>query len=195
MSSVGLVSVLSAIIAIFVGMLSCFQGYRFFRVVLGLVGFIIGFNLGLSLIAAYQELLRIAVGVGFGLVGTALLTWLYVFGIVVAGAILGATLTIAALLAFNIQDNAVLGMAAIVGLIVGGLLALLFNKWIIVVSTAFNGAALILYGVSLLIPGLMEVNSSRPVQIQSPFVFVVWFVLGLAGFAFQARLYRDELSK
>jgi hypothetical protein len=195
MSSVGVVSILGAITAILIGMLSCFQGYRFFRVVLALVGFVIGFGIGVSLISADEEVLRIVVGIGAGLLGAMILSWLYVFGLVVAGAILGATLATTVLLALNIQNNGVLGIAAIVGLVVGGLLALLFNKWIIVVSTAFNGAAIILYGISLLIPGLMEVNPSRPVRIESPWIVLVWLILGISGFAFQAKLYRDELRR
>jgi len=119
---------------------------------------------------------------------------LYVFGFVVAGAILGGTLASTILLALNIQNNNALAAASVVGLIAGGLIALLLNKWIIVVSTAFNGAALMLYGAALLVPGLMEINPSRPVRIESPWVVVIWLALGIAGFAFQARLYRDELS-
>ncbi|MFN8373098.1 MAG: DUF4203 domain-containing protein [Anaerolineae bacterium] len=194
MSSVGLVSILGALAAIVVGLLSCFQGYRFFRVVLAAVGFVVGFGIGVSLVPADQVTLRIAAGFGAGLLRTMLLSWLYIFGFVAAGAILGGTLASTMLLALNIQNNNALAAASVVGIIAGGFVALLLNKWIIVVSTAFNGAALILYGAALLVPGLMEVNPSRPVRIESPWVVVIWLALGMAGFAFQARLYRDELG-
>ena len=192
--SVGVVSILTAIIAILIGMLSCFQGYRFFRTVLALVGFIVGFSFAVSFIPSDEVFLRVVVGLGGGFVGAFIFNWLYVFGVIVAGAILGATLVTTVLLAFNVQNNTVLGAATLVGLIAGSIIALLLNKWIIVVSTAFNGAAIILYGVSLVIPGLMDINPTRSVRIESPIVLVLWVLLGVAGFAFQARLYRDELD-
>src|SRR6185295_17355153 len=141
-----------------------------------------------------QMALQILLGVGGGLIGALIFYFLYILGFVMAGATLGATLATAALLALNIQNNGILGIAAIVGLIVGGLVALLLNKWIIVVSTAFNGAAIILYGVSLLIPGLIMVDPRNIVRIQSPFILLIWLVLGIAGFAYQANIYRRELT-
>jgi len=76
------VSLISAFLLIAVGIVACFFGKRLYRVVLALIGFVIGFHAAAELLGSQPDRARIA-GILFGLgMGLALV-------LAVAGAVLG----------------------------------------------------------------------------------------------------------
>src|SRR3954464_14051162 len=80
----------AAIVLLSGGVVSCFFGYRLFRIVLALFGFIIGALAASSLVAASSSTaMLIAAGIG-GVVGAGLLFTAYFIGVTLVGAGLGA---------------------------------------------------------------------------------------------------------
>ena len=59
----------AAILLVLGGLLTCFAGYRIFRIVLGIYGFFIGALLASSVMGTEQTMWMIAAALGGGLVG------------------------------------------------------------------------------------------------------------------------------
>lgn len=179
---------LIAIVTIAVGVISCFYGYRFFRVVLVFLGFIIGFSIGSSLVADRAAITFLLVGLGAGLIGAALMYGLYSLGVALAGALLGASIASSIVVVLNLDNIAWIVILA--GLVIGALIAFALRKWIIILSTAFSGSSSILYGLGLLIPSLSFLED----RSRSPIAFIAWIVLALIGASTQYYRFRDELD-
>src|SRR5690242_19396738 len=80
----------AAAVLLFGGVVSCFFGYRLFRVVLALFGFILGALAASSIMAASNEsAMLIAAAVG-GVIGAGILYAAYFIGVTLVGAGLGA---------------------------------------------------------------------------------------------------------
>lgn len=183
--------VVTALFSIGFGLVDCFFGYRIFRLVLSIIGFIIGASIGLSLTAESAQLTQILVALVAGLIGAVLMNALYFLGVVIAGALLGALAANLLLSALGVEPNAIF---LVIGAVVGGVVALVLNKLTIILSTAFSGAAGVIYGLSLLIPGLggfdplgalTRINAERGEP--SLILLVAWIILGVAGMGVQYR--------
>ncbi len=183
--------VVTALFFIGFGLVDCFFGYRIFRLVLSIIGFIIGASIGLALTAESAQLTQILVALVGGLIGAVLMNALYFLGVVIAGALLGALAVNLLLAALGVEPNAVF---LVIGAVIGGVVALVLNKLTIILSTAFSGAAGIIYGLSLLIPSLggfdpmgalSRINAERGEP--SLILVVAWIILGVAGVGVQYR--------
>ena len=80
----------AAIILILGGLLSCFAGYRVFRVVLGFFGFVLGALLTSSVMATDQTMWMIGAAIVGGIVGALILVGAYFVGVALIGAGVGA---------------------------------------------------------------------------------------------------------
>src|SRR5437763_1118563 len=80
----------AAILLVLGGALSCFAGYRLFRLVLGIYGFILGAMLASSTMGVTNTVGMIAAALIGGVVGAAILVFAYFLGIALVGAGLGA---------------------------------------------------------------------------------------------------------
>ncbi|MDZ7714787.1 MAG: DUF4203 domain-containing protein [Balneolaceae bacterium] len=98
-------------LAILVGALQCFFGYRIFKFILGLTGFLLGGVLvaAVGSTLSQEELFIILTGLVGGFIGAALMVTLYYVGIFFIGAILGGVLgTVLYAVAESNPDPAVL---------------------------------------------------------------------------------------
>jgi len=135
-----------------VGMVCCFLGYRTFRFVLGVLGFLGGMILGNIVSMAvfnFEGILFWVFIIAVGVLGAGLSIGLYFFGIFVAGAVIGG-------LAGSFFSPAVSVEPVIGSLVLGtlcGILALLIQKAVIVVSTSLLGAGMAIWGGMLLLGG------------------------------------------
>src|SRR5258708_3124924 len=128
--------VVSAIVLGLLGLVECFFGYRFFRVILAIAGFFIGAELAMGLVNSDQILVTILVGLVGGLIGGVLFYYLYFIGTFLAGLWLGAT--VGGLLVQNLSLSAnAATVTVVVCAVIGGVLGLLLAKYIIMISTAF----------------------------------------------------------
>src|SRR5213083_64380 len=120
------------------GALSWVAGYRLFRVVLGIYGFILGAMLGSSMMGVSNTTGMIVAALIGGVAGALLLVFAYFIGIALVGAGLGALIA-------HVGWGHVGGGDPPAGLIVGLALlgsvgALLLQRYVIIVATAFGGA-------------------------------------------------------
>jgi hypothetical protein len=182
----------SAIVLLILGIVDCFWGYRFFRVVLSIAGFFVGAGIGIALAGNAQQAIVILAALAGGLIGAILFYFLYFVGPFLAG--IGLGITLAGILASDLNATAsTTNIIIIVGAVVGGLVGLALSKYIIMLSTAFIGAAQIIGAIMLFIPGTHVVRAAGTVdllmgQSTSLVLSVAIFVLGLIGFLFQARI-------
>src|SRR3954452_3265263 len=172
------------------GALSCFAGYRLFKIVLGIYGFILGAMLASSMVAASNTVGMIAAALGGGLVGALALMFAYFVGIALVGAGLGALIAHVGW-SYVGRGGDPPPLAVILLALVGSLGAMLLQRYVIIVATAFGGAwTMIVGGVAAAGDrGAARAASAGDVWILYPlspapgqrWVPVAWIVLGLIG--------------
>jgi len=137
------------------GFLACFLGYRLFKVVLAVFGFIIGALAASSVFGATDTAPMVIAAVVGGIVGSALLLAAYFVGVALVGAGMGA-------LVVNVIWTQIEGdpHPAIVILfsVAGALLATWLQRYVIILGTAFGGAW------TLLVGGLAVMGDSGPLK-------------------------------
>jgi hypothetical protein len=184
-----------ALVPLVIGVISCFWGYRLFRVILGIVGFVLGgflvgsFAYGLS--GGSVIITAVAAIVG-AVVGALLISAVYYLGVFVLGAFGGWVLA-----------SIVVGMAGaasrlVMGVVLAalcGILAVIFQRIVIIVATACIGSWNIIAGMYFLTTGTLYSpyvfwNPSRMLHLGGVrffLVFALWLVLSVAGIIFQLR--------
>jgi len=127
----------AALLLVVSGLVSCFAGYRVFRVVLGIYGFILGALMASSFMGTDQTLPMILAALAGGLVGAVILVLAYFVGVALIGAGAGALVANAIWTSFGREP----GIFVVVALAtVGALGALAVQRYVIIISTAFGGA-------------------------------------------------------
>ena len=178
----------AAIILVAGGLLSCFAGYRVFRVVLGIYGFILGALLASSLMGTDQKMWMVIAAIGGGLIGALVLIGAYFIGVALIGGAFGA-------LTANVLWGAAGGephvFIVMLFSIVGALAALALQRYVIIISTAFGGAWTTIVGILALWGDRTAMNAAARNDVwlaypMSPlpdqrWIVIVWLVLGLAG--------------
>lgn len=183
----------AALVLLAGGALACFAGYRVFRIVLGIYGFIIGALLTTSLMGAEQTAWTLLAAIGGGLAGALVLVLAYFFGVALLGAGLGAFASHLVAAAFDREPHVfVVALFAISG----GLAALALQRYVIIGATGFAGAWTAIVGAFALSGSRVAAESARP-DVWTPYpldpapgqtwVILVWILLALAGVAVQLR--------
>jgi hypothetical protein len=178
-----------AILLVLGGALACFAGYRLFKSVLALYGFILGAMIASSMMGVSNTIGMVVAAVIGGLAGALILVFAYFIGIALVGAGMGA---LAANLAWSAaRTGEVPWQFAVGAAVVGAITAMVLQRYVIIVSTAFSGAW-------TLIIGAITVAADRTVVRAAPaadaWIFypispapggrwasVAWVVLGLIG--------------
>ncbi|DBA03020.1 TPA: hypothetical protein N0F65_003208 [Lagenidium giganteum] len=149
---------IAAGIAIGLGVVVCFYGYKLLRPVIFACGFVAG-GLAIAMVLEYafpsSTWIGTASWIGFligGVISGALVLWLYKAGVFIIGALAGA------LLAFTLntsilhqiypsQPDVTLILAIIILALLCGYLALRIEKPVIIVATSFIGADAFVWGI------------------------------------------------
>ena len=148
----------AAIILLVGGLLACFAGYRIFRVVLGIYGFILGALFASNVVGGEQSgAMMLAAAIGGGLVGALLLIAAYFVGVALIGAGLGAGAANLIWAAFNREPHIVV---VLVLAVIGALAALRLQRYVIVVATAFGGAQTVVVGAAALVGNRAAVSTA-----------------------------------
>lgn len=177
------------------GLLECFLGYRIFKVVVAVVGFMIGGALasGIAHLVTDGNTVAILVaGVVGGIVVSVLMFMLYYVAVFVMGSMLGVMLTASVLTGAGIEVHPALFL---VPALIGGVLALLMQKVVIVVATSFGGASNAVVAAVLLLNREFNVarvleDPSELLEAAGPYNVVLlacWAVLGVVGVVVQYR--------
>src|SRR5262245_16056124 len=141
----------AAVLLVLSGAVACFAGYRLFKIVLGIYGFILGALLASSMMGVSNTTGMIVAALLGGIAGALLLVFAYFVGIALVGAGLGA---LVAHVGWGwIASGDPPAAAVIVLSIAGSIGAMMLQRYVIIVSTAFGGAwTVIVGGLALLGP-------------------------------------------
>jgi hypothetical protein len=192
----------AAIVLLLGGIVGCFFGYRLFRIVLAITGFIVGAGLASSIFGMSDTWPMIAAAVVGGLIGAAILFFAYYAGVALTGAVLGA---VVANVAFAAGDRAPTVLVVIALAVIGAGLAMYLQRYFIIVGTAFGGAwTMIVGGMALLGDRqALQAAASNDVWVFYPldpspgrgWIPIAWVVLGLIGAAVQVGITGGEKGR
>lgn len=174
------------------GALACFAGYRFFRLVLGFYGFVLGALVASSAVGGTDPVWLVGSALAGGIVGALVLLAGYFIGVALAGAGAAAMLVHLAWLPVGGEPHVLLVVAAAVA---GAIVALRLQRYVVILVTAFAGAWTVLVGIAALVagaaaaaePGVWIVYPLQPAP-GALWVPTAWIVLGATGAIVQLRV-------
>jgi hypothetical protein len=182
------IQVPASIVLLAGGAMACFAGYRLFRLVLGVYGFILGALLASSMVGSSGAWTVVLAAIGGGALGALILVAGYFVGVALIGAGLGALAVNLAWKPFGGDPHwaVVLVVAA-----VGAIAAMSFQRYVIILATAFGGAWTMLRGAESLMtkPGAGAASASSDMWVvysnysgpNATWVYVAWIAIALTG--------------
>jgi hypothetical protein len=173
------------IIAIIMGLASCFYGYPLFRIFLILSGLFYGFLYGQSFYPASHPLMAILIGVVAAVVLAVLAYPLWSIGVIAVGAALGFMIAGELGLVLNLPEMGVIGLGFL-GAAVLGLLFYRARDLFVMVATAYNGAMQVVYGLGLFHGALAIGHGANSLAV------LAIVILGSLGFALQYSMFKDQ---
>jgi hypothetical protein len=178
----------AAIVLLVGGTIACFFGYRLFRMVLAIFGFILGALAASSFFGVSDTVPMLVAAVVGGLVGAGLLFAAYFVGVAVVGAGLGAAV---AHMFFSYSNRDPHVLAVVLCAIAGAVASMYLQRYFIIVGTAFGGAWTLIVGAMALVgnPRAMAAAAAGNVWVAYPlnpapgerWVPIAWIVLSLIG--------------
>jgi len=178
----------AAVVLLVGGVVACFFGYRLFRIVLALFGFILGALAASSIFGMSDTGPMIAAAVAGGLIGAAILIGAYFVGVALVGAALGA---VVANLAFAAGDRDPHYLAVVFLAIAGAAAASYLQRYFVIVGTGFGGAWTLIVGAMAVIGDrtALAAAASGDVWVAYPmnpapgqqWVPIAWMALGAIG--------------
>jgi hypothetical protein len=192
----------AAVVILIGGIVSCFFGYRLFRIVLAISGFILGAFIASSLFGVSDTWPMIAAAAAGGLVGALILFFAYFVGVALVGVGLGAAV---ANMAFS-TGQADPSVIVVIGLsVLGAAIAMYLQRYCLIVGTSFWGAWMTIFGAVALIGdrSTLAAALSRDVWVAYPlnpapgqrWVPIAWIVLSLIGAGVQLGLTGGERGR
>jgi hypothetical protein len=188
----------AAILLVLGGALACFAGYRLFKIVLGLYGFILGAMLASSMMGTSNTTGMIVGALVGGIAGALLLMFAYFIGIALVGAGLGALVAHVGWSYVGHGDPP--ATIIILFSILGSIGAMLLQRYVIVVATAFGGAWTVIVGAMAIAADRSGARAAAGADVwifypMTPaagpgraWIPIAWVVLGLFGTAVQLRV-------
>jgi hypothetical protein len=174
------------IIAIIMGLASCFYGYPLFRIFLVLSGLFYGFLYGQSFYPASHPLMAILIGIVAAVVLAVLAYPLWSIGVIAVGAALGFMIAGELGLVLNLPEMGVIGLGFL-GAAVLGFLFYRARDLFVMVATAYNGAVQVVYGLGLF-HGALAIGHGRA----NALAVLAMVILGSLGFALQYGMFKDQ---
>ncbi len=185
-----------AIGALTIGFLTCFYGFRLFEYLLGAVGFLVGAGIGASLgeqMAAGSLTAVVGGGLLGGIAGAIGLVYIFPLALALFGFLFGA------LAGSAVNSMAGLSQEPLLVLLFGAVaavLALMFKKFLIVVSTSFDGAGGVVWGGLVLLRSFQVIAGdpymAKQAIHQSRMLTVLWLVIGGLGVLIQYQITAPE---
>jgi len=178
-----------AAIAAAAGLVECFFGYRIFRFILGVAGFVAAAvffgSLGYEL-SGGSEPVSIISGLAGGVLGACLFYYLYIIGVFFLGAVLGFTI---AMYVFGLLNMDVIPVVLYGAAIISGALAAVFQKPMLIIATAFGGSfAAVTGGAYILYRDFYPLDPGFLGNLGEDQLYrmaMIWFALGVFGLVVQ----------
>ena len=187
----------AAVLLILGGTIACFAGYRLFKTVLAIYGFILGAMIASAVMGSTNTVGMVVAAVVGGIVGAVILVFAYFVAIALVGAGMGALVANLAWGYMRAAPTADPPPAAVIILaIVGAIGAMVLQRYVIILGTSFGGAwTLIVGGLALVNRGAAHSGTANAggagsgVWILYPttpalsqqWLTVGWIVLGVIG--------------
>ena len=186
------------VIALLVGVVLAFNGYRLFLLLLPIWGFFFGFGLGAQTITAIfgdgflATTTSWVIGFIVALVFAVLSYLFYIVGVAIFAGSLGYALGVGIMGLFGLDLTLITWIVGVVMAIIvaGATLLLNIQKWVIVLATSLGGAGVIigtfLFALGVINPADLGTNAVRVAIGDS-----IWWLLGflvLAGLGFAAQV-------
>jgi hypothetical protein len=178
----------AAVLLVAGGLVACFVGYRLFKVVLAIFGFILGALAASSVFGVSDTTAMVIAAIAGGLVGALLLLAAYFVGVALVGA--GAGALLANLIWTRIEGDPH-PFVVILFSVAGALLATWLQRYVIIFATAFAGAWTVLVGGLALAGnrGPLDATASGDIWVAYPlnpapgtrWLPWAWLGLGVAG--------------
>jgi hypothetical protein len=185
----------AAVVLVVSGLLACFGGYRLYRVVLAIYGFILGAAIASSVMGPGEGTAMIVGAVVGGLAGAVLLNLAYFVGVALIGAAAGALLLHGFWARFGTGDPHV-GLVVVCA-VLGAVIATNLQRWVIILATASGGAWTLIVGASALMgdraakvaAATKDVWVFYPMNLEPGrrWLLGVWLLIAIAGVIVQAR--------
>lgn len=182
----------TAAVLLIAGLLSCFAGHRFFRLVLGLYGFLLGAMIASSIVGAANTTGMLIGAMVGGVLGSVVMVFAWFAGVSLVGA--GIGVFIAHELWRLVGSGDPSALLVIAAAVVGAVGALFVQRYVIILGTAFAGAWTLVLAASNAFPkGLVRGASKTEVWILYPTTSVAswvpfaWLALGIVGTIVQLR--------
>lgn len=172
--------------ATLVGLASCFYGYPLFRIFLVLAGLLYGYLFGQLLAPASHPWLSLTLGIVAAVILAVLAYPLWSIGVVIVGGALGFMFLASVGLALH-TSQAVTILLGLLGAAALGFLFYRLRELFVMLATAFNGAALLVLGLSFYIPALAFRDGQANVLD-----LLIMAVLGSLGFAVQYSMFKER---
>jgi hypothetical protein len=183
----------AAIILLIGGLISCFAGYRLFRIVLGIYGFILGALFASGVTGTEHTIWMIGAALAGGIIGALILIAAYFVGVALLGALIGAGAAGVIWASFHSEPGALI---VILFAIAGALAAMALQRYVIIGSTALGGAWTAMIGVAALMGDRQAaVAATKRVWLAYPmdpvpgarWMYAGALVMGLVGIVVQLR--------
>jgi Domain of unknown function (DUF4203) len=178
----------AALVLLAGGVIACFAGYRVFRIVLGIYGFILGALFASSAMGTEHTYWMVLAAVLGGIVGALILIAAYFVGVALLGAGIGA---LAASLIWASLGREPQAFVVILFAVVGALAALALQRYVIIGATAFGGAWTVMVGGLALAGNRLAADAAarNNVWLAYPmhpapgqqWVLFAWLALGILG--------------
>jgi len=192
----------AAIVLLVGGVVACFFGYRLFRIVLAIFGFILGALAASSIFGVSDTGPMIIAAVVGGLVGAGILIAAYFVGVALIGAGLGAA---AANMFFATSDRDPHFLAIVFLSIAGATAAMYLQRYFIIVGTGFGGAWTMIVGAMAALGdhAALQAAASGNVWVAYPmnpapgqrWVPIAWLALGVIGTGVQLGITGGERGR
>ena len=176
-----------------IGMIECFFGYRMLKIVLGITGFIAGGLLCVGLVHEFMgnhPVFALIAGFVGGVVGSSMMIGLFVFGVFILGAVLGYIVGEAISISILGSANPMIVVPLV---IVGGIATIVVYRTMIIISTSFIGAYLIVFSIGKFIgmPNTIfrfqQFNGLRNSGGQFVVMLLFCILVGIAGVIVQYK--------
>jgi hypothetical protein len=192
----------AAIILLIGGVVACFYGYRLFRLVLVLSGFVLGAFMASSIFGMSDSGPMIVAAVAGGLAGAAVLYFAYFVGVALAGAVIGA---VAANVLMSAGDRDPHFLVVVFFAVAGAALAMYLQRYFIILYTAFGGAWTMIVGAMALVGNrtALQAAASGDVWVAYPlnpapdqrWLPIIWLILGAIGTGVQLGITGGEKGR
>jgi hypothetical protein len=171
------------------GVIAWSAGYRLFRLVLTVYGFLLGALIGSSMMGPTDTTMLIFAALGGGAVGALVMFFGYFVGVALVGAAVGVVAIHSVWARLGSDPHAAVVIFAAVA---GAAGAMALQRYVIIIATAFGGAwTMLIGGLALRTPGRplrSDVWLIYPLDLSGGrWMFVGWLLLGALGVFIQFR--------